>query len=50
MMAAEGGHLAVLKWARANGCDWNVGEGERLQQLDDIYDRLCWSDLIDMIS
>ena len=50
MMAAGGGHIAVLKWARANGCDWNVGEGERLQQLDDIYDRLCWSDLIDMIS
>ena len=21
--AAEGGHLEVLKWARANGCDWD---------------------------
>jgi hypothetical protein len=21
--AAGGGHLAVLQWARANGCDWN---------------------------
>jgi hypothetical protein len=20
---ADGGHLAVLQWARANGCDWN---------------------------
>ena len=20
---AEGGHLAVLQWARANGCPWN---------------------------
>jgi hypothetical protein len=23
MEAAAGGHLAVLQWARANGCDWN---------------------------
>jgi hypothetical protein len=21
--AAGGGHLEVLQWARANGCDWN---------------------------
>ncbi len=21
--ATEGGHLEVLKWARANGCQWN---------------------------
>ena len=21
--AAQGGHLAVLQWARANGCPWN---------------------------
>ena len=24
MAAARGGHLAVLQWARANGCDWNA--------------------------
>jgi hypothetical protein len=23
-MAAGGGHLEVLQWARANGCEWNV--------------------------
>ena len=22
--AADGGHLAVLQWARATGCDWNA--------------------------
>ena len=22
--AARGGHLEVLKWARENGCDWNI--------------------------
>jgi len=22
-MAARGGHLEVLQWARANGCRWN---------------------------
>jgi hypothetical protein len=26
-VAAEGGHLAVLKWARANGCKWNKAVG-----------------------
>ena len=23
--AASGGHLEVLKWARANGCPWDEG-------------------------
>jgi hypothetical protein len=23
-MAAQGGHLRVLQWARANGCPWDV--------------------------
>ena len=23
MAAAEGGHLELLQWARANGCLWN---------------------------
>ena len=27
LRAAEGGQLAVLKWARANGCKWNKGVG-----------------------
>ena len=22
--AAQGGHLEVLKWARENGCDWDI--------------------------
>jgi hypothetical protein len=34
----EGGHLEVLKWARANGCPWNErrarsGEGGHLEVL-----------------
>ena len=24
MTAARGGHLAVLQWLRANGCEWNA--------------------------
>ena len=24
MYAAEGGHLEVLQWARANGCPWDA--------------------------
>jgi hypothetical protein len=31
-VAARGGHLEVLKWLRANGCQWNkgtVGEATR---------------------
>lgn len=26
MNAVSGGHLNVLKWARANGCPWDAGE------------------------
>ncbi|MDC1215742.1 ankyrin repeat domain-containing protein [bacterium] len=25
LIAARGGHLEVLHWARANGCPWNSG-------------------------
>ena len=37
--AAGGGHLELLQWARANGCDWNSGtcyaaaEGGHLEVL-----------------
>ena len=37
--AAKGGHLEVLKWARENGCPWDVGtcacaaEGGHLEVL-----------------
>jgi hypothetical protein len=39
MMAAEGGHLEVLQWARTNGCDWDestcyaAAEGGHLEVL-----------------
>ena len=38
-MAAEGGHLEVLQWARANGCPWdewtchNAAAGGHLEVL-----------------
>ena len=38
--AAEGGHLEVLKWLRAEGCPWdarvcaNALEGEHLEVLE----------------
>jgi hypothetical protein len=25
MFAAQGGHLEVMQWARANGCPWDRG-------------------------
>jgi hypothetical protein len=37
--AAQHGHLEVLQWVRANGCDWDIGmcaaaaEGGHLEVL-----------------
>ena len=28
-MAAKGGHLEVLQWARANGCPWTASGARR---------------------
>jgi hypothetical protein len=39
-MVAQGGHLALLQWARANGCPWDeqlswvVAVGGRLAMLE----------------
>ena len=40
--AAEGGHLEVLQWARANGCPWNFFECVSGATANDKVDVLAW--------
>ena len=40
--AAGGGHLGVLRWARANGCDWDIIIlGHAMQQFVEATWRCC---------
>jgi hypothetical protein len=42
MEAAHGGHLAVLQWARANGCDWDRDECSAAAEEDGHLAVLQW--------
>ena len=42
MHAAEGGHLEVLQWARANGCPWDR-DTIRLARANGHDDVVIWA-------
>ena len=41
--AAENGYLETLKWARENGCDWNVQYLQSVQQMNGHLMTLKWA-------
>jgi len=42
--AAEGGHLAVLRWAREHGCEWNKAYVRTVAAACGYADMLSWID------
>ena len=40
--AAEGGHLEVLQWARANGCPWSKWDCKVEASTNECWETLEW--------